>query len=128
MRVLLFFFLIYATSCEEEVLKPGRKLPLDPTNFNIGIELAQPEQIHLSYGGDISTLFVTWITLNDTGDSYVDYGADETFGSRGLATITRFRDTLINSNRYVHRAKIEKIVAGKKYCKYGLKKDIFFYL
>jgi len=112
---LFSLLLIVGLNAEEEVLKPGRKFPWVEKGLNFGPELAQPEQIHLSYGGTPSTLFVTWITLNDTGDSFVDYGKEETFGTRSPATITQFRDTVFNSYRYTHRATIEGIEAGQKY-------------
>ncbi|KAI6176264.1 Purple acid phosphatase [Aphelenchoides bicaudatus] len=110
---LLSAVFVLATA-EQEELKPGRKLPISSKNLNIGVQTAQPEQVHLSYG-DPSKLFVTWLTWNDTGASFVEYGTEETFGTQASATITKFRDTILNSWRYIHRAEINGIQAGQKY-------------
>jgi phosphodiesterase/alkaline phosphatase D-like protein len=60
-------------------------------------------------------MYVTWLTFNDTGDSFVDYGETELFGNRVMAEITSFRDSFLNSHKYTHRALIDGIKPGQKY-------------
>jgi hypothetical protein len=57
MRTELFslFAVFVLVSAEQEILKPDREIPRHE-NLNFGIEIAQPEQVHLSYGGNLGYL------------------------------------------------------------------------
>lgn len=61
---------------------------------------------------------MTLFFRNDTGASFVDYGTEDTFGGQAPATITKFRDTFLNSWRYIHRAEINGVESGQKYCNF----------
>lgn len=52
MRIELFWLLtvFLLALAEQEVLKPDRKVQRSD-NLNVGIDIAYPEQVHLSYGG-----------------------------------------------------------------------------
>ncbi|KAI6217041.1 Purple acid phosphatase [Aphelenchoides fujianensis] len=100
---------------EVVVLQANRKLAWKTNNANEGPSNVQPEQIHLAYSGDPSKYTVTWITFEDPGTSFVEYGQSELFGVQAAAQITRFRESIFHAYRFVHRAEIRDIQPGKKY-------------
>ncbi|KAI6188915.1 Purple acid phosphatase [Aphelenchoides besseyi] len=96
-------------------LDPHRKLSWKQSNPNYGPYRGQPEQVHLSYGGDPSKVFVTFLTFDDVGQTIVDYGIGK-LDHRVNATISTFVDQgPLKSTRYIHRALIENIQAGQRY-------------
>ncbi|KAI6224061.1 Purple acid phosphatase [Aphelenchoides besseyi] len=109
-----------------QILAANRKVEWKTADVNQGPRRAQPEQIHLAYGGAPSRMSITWVTFDDTEDSFVQYGENGKLGRTVRATISRFVDGgKARSVRYVHRALIKGIQAGHRYnyrvgSKYGL--------
>lgn len=69
-----------------------------------GQTYVQPEQVHLSYGGNYSTMYVTWITFDSVYDSIVEYGVGSLSQSVN-GTQTMFTDGGSQKRKiYVHRA------------------------
>jgi hypothetical protein len=75
----------------------------------------QPEQVHLSYGGEPSSMVVTWLTVDPTDTPYVEYGMTK-FDKRETGTSTKFVDG--GSERrtmYIHRVILKNLVPGSTY-------------
>lgn len=91
----------------------------------------QPEQIHLSYGDDPTQMVVTWVTLNQTNSTIVEYGqASLNYMAPGIETL--YIDN--GSERrhiYMHRVILTQLEPGQKYIYHcgGLKgwSGIFFF-
>ncbi|CAD5225057.1 unnamed protein product [Bursaphelenchus okinawaensis] len=78
--------------------------------------LGQPEQIHLSYAGHPSAYYVTWLTFDDTEESFVQFSSDLKFDHKIPSEISEFTDDgKKQTKRYIHRAVIKSIEAGKRY-------------
>ncbi|KAI0213631.1 Acid phosphatase type 7 [Lamellibrachia satsuma] len=75
----------------------------------------QPEQVHLSLGDDPTEMVVTWVTINSTDVSFVEYGlSDMNLRARGI------EDKFIDGGPqkrvlYMHRVKIRGLACGQKY-------------
>ncbi|CAJ0957279.1 unnamed protein product, partial [Mesorhabditis belari] len=118
MRLLLFSLLFITTlNARLHRLKPNRKLKWDiAKNPNQGPMKAQPEQIHLSYGGSPSTMFVTWLAFDDTGNGFVEWGEGRAMDRKSTAHVYLFQDGQSGSvDRYIFRAVLTGIEPGKTY-------------
>ncbi|XP_074654205.1 acid phosphatase type 7-like isoform X2 [Tubulanus polymorphus] len=77
----------------------------------------QPEQIHLSYGGNPTEMVVTWVTLNDTGTN----GTLLEYGKQQLSTMVHGKSTAFRDGGsehrilYMHRATMTTLTPGQKY-------------
>uniref|UniRef100_A0A1I7ZE13 Purple acid phosphatase n=1 Tax=Steinernema glaseri TaxID=37863 RepID=A0A1I7ZE13_9BILA len=100
-----------------KVLEADRTPHWKNGNPNQGPFYAQPEQVHLSYGGDPSSMIVTWVTFDDTLDSLVEFGpSDDALNSTAKGTTSLFVDGgKLKTKRYIHRAQIDGIQPGVKY-------------
>jgi hypothetical protein len=97
--------------CEREFLDNDRELPWQVGNPNNGPFRGQPEQVHISYGGDPSKMYVTWLTFDDVGKCEVDYGINS-FDHTVQANTSVFNNGM---KRYIHRALIKGIKPGQRY-------------
>ncbi|XP_022906271.1 acid phosphatase type 7 [Onthophagus taurus] len=75
----------------------------------------QPEQIHLSYGKNVSEIVVTWSTWNDTKFSAVEYGIGGlVLRSEGYSTM--FVDGGSEKRtQYIHRVVLSELTPGNTY-------------
>lgn len=80
-----------------------------------GQTYVQPEQIHLSYGGDPSRMFVTWVTFDNTTQSFVDYGIKQ-LTNRTSGSMTKFVDGgSAKRTLYIHRVLLTNLTAAQTY-------------
>jgi len=83
--------------------------------FTTGPVYIQPEQIHIAYGDDSTQMVITWSTLNDTGESIVEFGTSE-LDSKAVGTSTLFVDGgKQKRQQYIHRVKIFSLEPSTKY-------------
>ncbi|XKL65548.1 hypothetical protein PGB90_008968 [Kerria lacca] len=75
----------------------------------------QPEQIHISFGDNVSEVVITWSTWDSTNESIVEYGIGE-------LTLKAFGKSVLftdggNEKReqYIHRVKLTKLLADEIY-------------
>ncbi|CAG2120724.1 unnamed protein product, partial [Medioppia subpectinata] len=80
-------------------------------------ELTQPEQIHLAYGVGPTEMVVTWVTMDSTPETTVEFGQSPT----GLNTITqgyatRFTDGGSEKRvMYIHRVVLKGLKPDEQY-------------
>lgn len=76
--------------------------------------------------GDPSRVFITWLTFDDTLDSLVEYGLDFARLDKTMAAkVDYFLDGGTEKvKRYTHRALLEGIRPGQRYCG-DFEKDYF---
>uniref|UniRef100_A0A1I8AR97 Purple acid phosphatase n=1 Tax=Steinernema glaseri TaxID=37863 RepID=A0A1I8AR97_9BILA len=114
----LVFLLIFLGGLSEShiFLDPNRTPHWKSDNPNKGPFFGQPEQVHLSYGGDPSRVIVTWLTFDDTLDSVVQYGETDDLSKSARGNCSLFVDGgKHRSQRYIHRVLITDVKPGVKY-------------
>ncbi|CAD6189615.1 unnamed protein product [Caenorhabditis auriculariae] len=132
MKFLLFLSLITALHGFEYL--PVNRIPYWKAlkDRNRGPAYAQPEQVHLAYGGDPTKMSVTWLTFDDTAEAIVEYGEDLSLGKQVKGRSAVFLDgQKSNRWRYIHRANLTDLVPGTRYyyhvgCEYGWSAIYFF--
>lgn len=68
--------------------------------------------------GHADEMMVTWVTVNKTTQSAVEYGLSG-LNMQTLATQSAFVDGGLEKRIiYIHRALLQKLKPGRKYCKY----------
>ncbi|KAI6236622.1 Purple acid phosphatase [Aphelenchoides besseyi] len=132
--LLAFLFTLFVTNSSashKNLLRSDRQINWKSDDFNRGPYRGQPEQVHLSYGGNnndypyphqylhlgsLNKISVTWLTFDDTEKSFVQYGENGKFDRQVEAKINKFVDGgKARSIRYIHRAMIEDVEAGHRY-------------
>ncbi|CAB3397168.1 unnamed protein product [Caenorhabditis bovis] len=118
MNILLGLFLLFSLSTSWKFLENDRVPNWKKLNdLNIGPIYGQPEQVHISYGGDPTSYIVTWLTYDDTLHSYVEYGTN----SRKLENRVEGRCSVFldgqpkNIWRYIHRVNLTDLIPGTTY-------------
>ncbi|VDM98482.1 unnamed protein product [Thelazia callipaeda] len=102
----------------------GRNVSLSPfrasdqeiiPSDNQGPYYAQPEQIALSYAGNVSSMWVTWLTFNNTFSSIVEFGVGKfQWSVKGYSTL--FIDGGVQkTKRYIHRVLLLNLIPGTTY-------------
>lgn len=77
--------------------------------------MTQPEQVHISYGSVPSEMMITWVTLDPTNTSTVEYGFSK-LNMRKTGNVTKFVDGGINSRvLYIHRVLLTNLIPGSSY-------------
>ena len=116
MRLILILNLIFVLVSGREYLSKNRVPHWKTADPNKGPFYGQPEQVHLSYGGDPSKIIVTWLTFDDTIDSIVEYGTGK-LNRKVEGKVSKFVDGgPKKSLRYIHRAILPDIKPGERYC------------
>ncbi|VDO06659.1 unnamed protein product [Brugia timori] len=113
---LLLLFFLSQSSSRKNSLKPlrafNRKINRSP---NQGPYYAQPEQIALSYGGNVSAMWITWLTYNDTFSSIVEYGINDLRWSVKGSSVLFIDGGKQRSRRYIHRVLLTGLIPGTIY-------------
>ena len=76
------------------------------------ITAQRPEQIHLSYGDDDSSMRVTWSTLNKTDKCLCFYGTSWSTSKEVQGYSTLFD---VGHTQYIHRVTFNRLQAGQQY-------------
>ncbi|KFM71094.1 Iron/zinc purple acid phosphatase-like protein, partial [Stegodyphus mimosarum] len=85
------------------------------TSCSLAILMTQPEQVHLSYGSVPSEMVVTWVTLDPTNISTVEYGFNK-LNLHKIGSMTKFVDGGPNSRViYIHRVLLTDLKPGSEY-------------
>lgn len=114
---LLFILNLIVIASGYEFLAENRSLYWQTHNPNVGPDHPQPQQVRLSYPGRQDRMFITWMTYDDVGDSFVRYGKDTHVHDLVKANVTKFGHHTIRQNRYIHRVLLEDLHPGQEYCK-----------
>lgn len=81
----------------------------------------QPEQVHISFGNNVSEVVVTWSTMNDTKESIVEYGIGGMI-LRAKGTSSLFVDGGPKQHsQYIHRVTLPNLTPFSTYGKYYFK-------
>ncbi|VDN55988.1 unnamed protein product [Dracunculus medinensis] len=113
---LILFLLIVSIDASRYSLNPERVTWWQiKGDSNQGPSYAQPEQVALSYGGDPTSMWITWVTFDDTFISIVEYGTDKFMWSKMGNTSLFIDGGLSRTKRYVHRVLLTNLKPGTRY-------------
>lgn len=77
----------------------------------------QPEQVHISFGENVSEIVVTWSTIDDTPNSIVEYGINGMILTAN-GTSEKFVDGGPEKHtQYIHRVRLTDLTPSSKYGK-----------
>ncbi|XP_055678798.1 acid phosphatase type 7 [Lutzomyia longipalpis] len=87
------------------------------TNGNIAkVFEYQPRHVHLSFGESTSDIVVTWSTIDDAGESVVEYGAGETLDQRAVGRHEKFVDGgPAKKSQFIHRVTLTGLKPETRY-------------
>ncbi|KAL3985516.1 Iron/zinc purple acid phosphatase-like protein C family protein [Acanthocheilonema viteae] len=112
----LVLFSAYQILCGKNLLKSFRATDQEIIrSSNQGPYYAQPEQIALSYGGNVSSMWITWLTYNDTFSSVVEYGINDLRWFAKGNSILFIDGGKQRSKRYIHRILLTDLIPGTVY-------------
>ncbi|KAI1284906.1 Purple acid phosphatase 21 [Halotydeus destructor] len=84
-----------------------------------GYSDVQPQQVHLSLGGNPTEMMVTWVTMDATvGNATVEFGESSEFGFSESRTGSSSKFTDGGSEKrsmYIHRVLLDGLVPGDRY-------------
>lgn len=91
-------------------------LPNDMSNVEgQNVLYTQPEQVHISIGGNTSNIVVTWLTMSPTPSPRCEYGIGGFTASATGTTVTFVDGGKQKTKRYIHRAELENLLPKQKY-------------
>ncbi|CAD5118751.1 DgyrCDS7428 [Dimorphilus gyrociliatus] len=78
----------------------------------------QPEQVHISIGNNASEMYVSWVTMNDTKNSFVQYGlySLRDLNLKAVGSSSKFVDGGSQKRTmFIHRVKLTNLKADTVY-------------
>ncbi|KAL0280763.1 UNVERIFIED_CONTAM: hypothetical protein PYX00_001966 [Menopon gallinae] len=79
------------------------------------IDHFQPEQVHLSFGNNLTEMFVTWTTYSQTSSSIVEYGIDGLILKKTGESVKFVDGGVEKRTIYIHKVKLTHLTPNSTY-------------